>query len=299
VPETSRSHVILGVHGLSRKPPKDQHGGDWCQAIQEGLTRNYGLDLGSDQVGLDLVYWADWLGREAYGEGEDTEPYAPAPGSGPLPAYRDRWYDQVVVDLLDHVADPIDWAKSQEPIEWLRRYVGLDEIAARFLQSRLVDLGTYYGDAGQRALLREKLQGALLAHQDKRIMVIAHSMGSIVAYDVLRSLGKDLPGLTVNHFVTIGSPLGMPYVLHKIRQENTSVRTPSIVRRWTNLSDRRDPVAVDVHLADEFEPNDRAVAVEDRLIINTYQAPGRRPNHHKIYGYLRAPEMSQLIREFI
>ena len=90
-------------------------------------------------------------------------------------------------------------------------------------------------------------------------MLIAHSMGSIIAYDVLRDLGRELTGMQVDHLVTIGSPLGMPYVLYKIRQENASIRTPSIVRRWTNLADRRDPIAVDVHLADEFEPNDRGV----------------------------------------
>jgi hypothetical protein len=71
------------------------------------------------------------------------------------------------------------------------------------------------------------------------------------------------------------------------------------VRRWTNLADRRDPVAVDVHLADEFEPNDWGVSVEDRLVINGYVAPSGKPNHHKIYGYLRAPELSQLVKGFI
>jgi len=75
-------------------------------------------------------------------------------------------------------------------------------------------------------------------------MVIEHSMGSIIAHDVLGRLGRDGPQFSVDHFVTIGSPLGMPHVKYKIRQENDLVHTPSIVGRWTNFADRRDVVAV-------------------------------------------------------
>ena len=93
--------------------------------------------------------------------------------------------------------------------------------------------------------------------------------------------------------------LGLQYVLNKIRNENAAVRTPSVVRRWTNLADRRDPVAVDVHLADDFEPNDRGVCVEDKIVINGYRSLEGKPNHHKIYGYLRTPELTELVRSFL
>ena len=293
------NQVIVGVHGLSRKPPEPQLTDDWLRSLREGLGRNDGLDVAPERLGLELVYWADWLQAQPYGPGEDPEPYTPAPGTEALPGYKNRWFDQVLVDVLDRVTDPLDWGGALEPLDALKRYVGLDEVATRLLQKRLVDLGTYYLDQDKRAQLRGRLAQKLMAHRGKRVMLIAHSMGSIIAYDVLRDLGRELTGMQVDHLVTIGSPLGMPYVLYKIRQENASIRTPSIVRRWTNLADRRDPVAVDVHLADEFEPNDRGVSVEDRLVINGYVAPSGKPNHHKIYGYLRTPELSQLVKGFI
>jgi hypothetical protein len=43
-------------------------------------------------------------------------------------------------------------------------------------------------------------------------------MGSIVAYDVLRLIGDERPDFTIEHLVTIGSPLGLPYVRRKIIQ---------------------------------------------------------------------------------
>ena len=39
--------------------------------------------------------------------------------------------------------------------------------------------------------------------------------------------------------------------------------------------------------------------MEDALILNAYASPAGKRNHHKIYGYLRAPEFSDLVRNFI
>ncbi len=147
--------------------------------------------------------------------------------------------------------------------------------------------------------MRDKFVEKLEGHRGKRLMVIAHSMGSIIAYDVLRALGRERHDIQVDHFITIGSPLGLPHVKYKIWNEYNLVRTPSIVQKWTNFSDRRDPVALDVHLSDDYAPNDYNVQVKDDLVINTYKSPKGDPNYHKSYGYLRAPELSQAIRAFI
>jgi hypothetical protein len=81
------------------------------------------------------------------------------------------------------------------------------------------------------------------------------------------------------------------------QQENDLVRTPSIVARWTNFADRRDVVAIDAKLGDDYEPNDQGVKVADLPVINAYRSPldrspADKPNYHKSYGYLRTPEMS-------
>jgi hypothetical protein len=299
MPDAASGHVILGIHGLSRKPPEDSHRKAWNRAICEGLTHNHSVDVNPEKFGLQLVYWAHWLGLDPIPDDQDKEPYVAWDKEGPLPSYRERWFDEILGKGLGHIGGRIDDLKTDKAIELVRTHTGLDQISAEFLKIRLVDLGTYYGDDEKRKLLRHILATALEQNVGKRIMLIAHSMGSIVAYDVLRNLGRDMPGLEINHLITIGSPLGMPYVLDRIRSENASIRTPSVVRRWTNLADRRDPVAIDAHLADEFESNDLGVTVEDRLIINTYRSPGGKPNYHKIYGYLRAPELTSLVKTFI
>jgi len=37
----------------------------------------------------------------------------------------------------------------------------------------------------------------------------------------------------------------------------------------------------------------------DALVLNTYRSPDGKRYHHKIYGYLRTPEFSQLVSNFI
>ncbi len=59
-----------------------------------------------------------------------------------------------------------------------------------------------------------------------------------------------------------------------------------------------DPVALDTHLVDDYGPNRHGVQVKDDLVLNDYEAHGI-PNCHKSYGYLRTPEMSELIASFL
>ena len=117
-------------------------------------------------------------------------------------------------------------------------------------------------------------------------------------------LGRADPAFELAHFVTIGSPLGLPHVKAKVYEERaydtSRVRTPSIVtEQWINYADRGDPVALDVHLADDYGPNKRRVRVKDDLVLNDYLSPGGKPNRHKSYGYLRTPELSEHVRDFV
>jgi hypothetical protein len=146
-------------------------------------------------------------------------------------------------------------------------------------------------------------------------------MGSIIAYDVLRDLGRVNSGFEVAHFVTIGFPLGLPHVKVKIMEEKSydkkvshRVHTLFIVSQyWTHFADRLDPVALDSPLSDDYSKNGQGIRVKDDLVLKDYRKPktgnsgateGERDpegkhNHHKSYGYLRTPELSELVKEFI
>lgn len=273
------SNVIVGVHGLSNKPDANTLADWWHKSILEGLKVNRNIDR--DSVNLQSVYWADVMYPDP-----DSAPDAYKPADpGDIKRYKDNWIDYLRAQALDVIGDAVDTMKEM---------VGMSASAELVLKKKLPDLHRYYEEPVTRNKLRDRLEKAVTDNKGKRIMVVAHSMGSIIAYDVLRAIGRDDPTCKVDHFVTIGSPLGLPHVKYKILQESSMIRTPSIVKKWTNLADRRDPVAADIYLKDDYEENSSGVRVNDDLIMNDWGGI-----NHKSYGYLRCPEFTDLVRNFV
>ncbi|OEV10514.1 hypothetical protein AN218_17340 [Streptomyces nanshensis] len=111
--------------------------------------------------------------------------------------------------------------------------------------------------------LRYEAQARVSAEITKETRVlVAHSLGSVVAYEALCAH----PEWPVTDFVTVGSPLGMRNVVFDRLQPSPVHGTgawPGGVVRWTNLADRADIVALPDRLASRF--GDR---VEDASITN-------------------------------
>lgn len=309
--------IIIGIHGLSNKPTKVVLASYWKRSLKEGL-KNVGY---SGKIPFESVHWADLLYKYPLHEDRwfnfdslfNEEPYVAAQ-AGALRKYSDSWVDDLRAGSLSLVGSSLDAMK---------RYFGMNKLADWVIQKWLRDLAFYY-DRGRCLQGRNKkfgqasevLQGELLTalrnNKGKKIMLIAHSMGSIIAYDTLRNIGQseaeEDTDLVVPYFVTIGSPLGLPYVKGKIIEERkyagrkraARVRTPSIVTKsWINYSDRKDLVTVDMHLRDDYRKNKSEVRVVDDLVVNDYQAPNGEHNHHKSYGYLRTPELSCHVKAFL
>jgi len=75
-------------------------------------------------------------------------------------------------------------------------------------------------------------------------VLIAHSLGSVVAYETLHLLSDTAP---VPLWVTLGSPLALPKaVFDRLSPAPVGGRgpRPAAVRRWANLADRGDLVAL-------------------------------------------------------
>ena len=307
--------VIVGIHGLANKPKMDVLDKWWQDSIREGLKKNCGIDDAT--FDFRMVYWADLLYMNAqhlerifdFDDLYNTQPYVEA--SDPLTRYDQSWLVDVGISVLGAAGATIDVLKNQ---------FGMDGLADWILEKSLKDLAFYYdeerliGDRSKppqpnqaRKVLQDELTRTLTSLKGREIMLIAHSMGTIIAYDVLREIGQQDPEFEVAHFVTIGSPLGLPHVKAQIVAERDydgegteRVRTPSVVTKsWINYADRKDPVALDVRLRDDFVANRNGVRVKDDLVINGYLSPSKKANHHKSYGYLRAPELSEQIKSFI
>ncbi|GJD98030.1 hypothetical protein [Methylobacterium iners] len=282
-----RLGVIIGIHGLANKPPVDEKTRWWKAAITEGLARNQGLT--GAEFAFEFVYWAD-LRYEAPLQGDAIiEPYLPHGGKGPLPSGEDA-PPLTGQDVL---------ATVYEGIDRIEEATGITLVDDLILEHRFDDLWHYHVEQDFAQQVRARLIERLHQFHEHRILLFAHSMGSVIAYDALRLLERDEPGLTVDHLVTAGSPLGLAKVKLKVEGECGGVRVPNNVRQWTNLADPNDIVTVTGALGSDYGPNNSGVEVIDQRVVNDYCRPNGEANHHKSYGYLRTPEFSHIASGYV
>jgi hypothetical protein len=278
--------LIVGIHGLKNKPEPGILKGWWTAAIAEGLSRN--CEVQKLDVDFALAYWADVMHPSPVAVAEEREPYSAAGGTGPLP--KGMSIGRIAAARIQEGVGKVLELVFGTPVT--------EDMVRDALEARAPDLQRYEHDSAAREAVQERLRKELRsAHAEgKQIMLIAHSMGSIIAYDVLAAAGRALPGLRIPHFVTVGSPLGLSPVKEILA---APLRVPDCVERWSNLADPRDHIARwDTRLASDFRENTAGAAISDHLVINGYVSPSGNPNPHKIYGYLRTPEMSELIASF-
>lgn len=112
------------------------------------------------------------------------------------------------------------------------------------------------------------------------VVVVSHSLGTIVSYRLLRQTNScDVP-----LFVTLGSPLGMNAVKERICPPKLA--QPVQVRHWLNGADNRDFVALYASLdADTFIDG----------IENIADIHNRQDDAHSIIDYLKDPRVARAI----
>ncbi|MFD4655945.1 hypothetical protein ACFWP2_09980 [Kitasatospora sp. NPDC058444] len=126
----------------------------------------------------------------------------------------------------------------------LRRAHAVDQVAGKGITGRLLwlvrEAHGYLRHEETAAAVRAEVRGALTATGAR--MVIAHSLGSVVFYDMLNRgevpPGRDRgPGVTT--FVTCGSPLSWLCIRRGVHTPGAPLSVPAGVH-WTNLHSPND-----------------------------------------------------------
>jgi hypothetical protein len=237
--------AIVGVHGagnyVSGQPPEkvaSRRSADWAASVAAGLG------IGRDALDLTVAYYAPFL--------HAGQPIIPAAALDP-----DRTLDYLdpdtdalaccwleALDLPDITVEGGLAAPLRHAVVVAANRFGLNSgLTKLFVAVLFPEVARYLAadDTPARALAREHV-AATIADRRARV-VIAHSLGSVVAYEALHAH----PDLPVDLLVTLGSPLAMPGAvfdrLHP-RPSSGTGRRPANVRRWVNISDYGDPIAI-------------------------------------------------------
>jgi hypothetical protein len=224
---------IVGIHGIGNHRP-----GETAETASRNLSAIWARSLGVDPSAVEVVYYADLLrapGRQSDDDDLDgltdseadllsqvLESLPVAAGAAP----QGRLTSLHRAYLADLAAS---WACSERVMEWFM---------VRFVR----EVAAYQAMSGAREAVQARLRTAL--ERVRPDVLIAHSLGSVVAYETLHPLPDAAP---VPLWVTLGSPLALPKaVFDRLSPAPADGRgaRPAAVRRWANLADRGDLVAL-------------------------------------------------------
>jgi len=143
---------------------------------------------------------------------------------------RQQAMDEAGLTVVERGPERLEWVQallraSERKLPWLARF-GVGTFTA--------DVDTYLGSPSAQAAVHDIIIPPISSGP---CVVIAHSLGSVVAYKAL----VEHSDLRVSHLFTIGSPLGINVIKDKLQHP---LRLPSGVGKWTNVSDENDVVAL-------------------------------------------------------
>ena len=235
-------YPVVVVHGISDKT------GDQ----QSGFSRVLGEKVMPDQAVRDK-YWI-----EAVWE--------------PVNNALDDKIQDIVLKLVDTYDKTTYWRDSElakatsrmcKACVWVR-WVLCKGLAGWFVKKTtraldlVLDLPMYLGNPkGEkiRAKVKEAI-GRALDTKAEGVVLVGHSLGSVIAYDVIRESqsgsGEKFP---IKAFITMGSPLAWVTDLRIAEKEvpNSTFNIEGI--EWVNFYDEQDPVPLNTELSQSRFPN--------------------------------------------
>ncbi len=274
---------ILYVPGLRAKPAPAIHREILWRCLLEGVRRadsGAAAGLAATPECLHLALW----GHHFYASHRDVRLDEagiaalladPGPGTDSI---REVFSIRRRANYCAHLCgDRFPWL-----IDWLADEDTRINIAASDRYFRNVD------GVGERirAGLRSELQRSWAAGE--RVLLMAHSFGSVIAWDTLWSLQEKAGPIDL--FLTLGSPLGTRYIQSRLLGAKASgaARYPQSIRRWENLAALGGLTALGRRFAEDFAEMRQlglVAGISDRTdLINPFRGTDGL-NVHKCYGY--------------
>ncbi len=294
----SRNRIFF-IPGKNPKPPAAEHQAWLWRCLLSSIRQVDAAlipELCASPDNFQLVAWNEIYYQQTKAS-EDDAPWIEAMLAKAGPDARDR----------------------REALSWRRRWVRLHYTLADFFpfliplfpdpaaKNMVLETERYFNNhAGTADQIRELLKAPLrrmLAAGD-RILLIGHSMGSIIAYDALWELwhAEKNPG-RIDRLLTLGSPLGMRFVQNRLLgfHNGPDRRFPGNIRHWINIAAQGDLTALDPNLRDDFASMLNAGMIEsitDVHDIYTYFRNQGGLNVHRSYGYLAHPYIGRVVADW-
>jgi len=321
---------IIFIHGLASKPPQEDTMRLWKMALIENIRCDSKKLASAMEANEDLfrfAYWANAVPDHLEDTKVGVAQYTQATGA--------------VIGVRKASGKSLHIGKAGWVGAQLKHFgLGMVNVLAEALKVKddvvnehMREIRYYRSDQYVADRIRSPLERELRDawKAGKYVILIAHSMGTFIAYDVLWRFSHRSELVTeqgreknkyrkkrVDLLVTMGSPLGDPvlrdFMLIERWKNAVEAKTkaerkrlfPTNIAQWYNYSAYGDVVCHDATLEDDFFVGLREHVggyaggdLRDYVhLYNPYKNHGGNPNPHKSFGYLIQPKLSQKLREF-
>jgi len=286
---------IIYVPGKNPKPEAEMHRALTWRTLIEGVRRadpGLAATLKDSYAQFHLVAW-NYIYYHEYKDITLDVPWIDALINKHGPTAQDIreanswniWLDRIMLTLADHIPFLI-------------------RLLPEAVRSTAHEIEHYFNNTNDvackvRDLLKQKLRPMLEKHED--VMLIGHSLGTVIAYDALWELSH-MEGVKGKvDFLTLGSPMGMHYIQRRLLGMNNHGKKsyPYLIRHWINISAEGDVTALNQNMKEGFKSMLKlglVESIEDHCHgIYNYFRSDEGLNCHRSYGYLVSPAVGSVI----
>ena len=260
---------IVAVHGINQQY-QGSHTiySEWYPALQDGLERvDFVLDSENE---FKCAFYGDLFRGRGKSKGND------------IPNYRARdvesgWEEEFLLQLgqeaiaLKQAADESDAKKKKGVIIGIQRALNVvsgspffGNVAEKVVINFVKQVKAYLHDQEIRAKIKNRVLAQIT--EDTRVL-IGHSLGSIVCYEVL----CQNPDLPIKVYISLGSPLGIKRIVFDRLEpspQNGIGSRPEGIEKWVNIADAIDIVALEKQLDPFFEGSIHDETIENGVFFH-------------------------------
>jgi hypothetical protein len=268
---------------------------EWIAAWEKGLAKSGRTNPLTD-ADIHFPYYGDTLIQMVGGMSESEAARViikgPAPGSEEQQVMREMITEialrkgvaevDVRAQLSSEVIEkgPLNWGWVQGILSALDK---IEPLSARLVALVTADVAKYLTNPAIYHAINNGVLKAFREHQDA--VVVSHSLGTVVAYNVLMSRPTPFPQVAAPLFVTLGSPLAVNAIKSRLRPHTF----PKPVGHWYNAMDPDDVVSL-YPLTPKYFPTGGTIVNHDKVDNWT-------DNQHGIAGYLDDAQVAKRIYE--
>ncbi len=290
---------IIFVPGKNPKPPKQPHLELLWRTLIEGVKRaepEIATQLSQYKQDFSILAWNALF----YNETKDISTDLPwidvlmnthGPSKDDMREAR-HWHKKMarhlytLIDYIPHLISFMPDEVRQTALELNRYFQNRHNVASEI-----------------RDMLKQQLR--ILLESETRILLIGHSLGSVIAYDALWELSQEekFPG-KIDLFLTLGSPLSMTYVQQRLlgAYNTGAAKYPSNIKHWHNVSAVGDITSLNKIFQNDFAEMIELGIIDDirdhcKNIYNFYHNE-KGLNCHRSYGYLVNPAVGKIIADW-